>query len=147
MLAGTVKAFFSQKSGTQGFNAVEMLVVLAVIAIVAGLLVPNISKITGGTADGEQTTAETADTVKDRSNAQNIVSMWSAVAVLGGNLPGTKEDCINTLMAGTNVAFAGGTTHYQLSGMSAEDVASAGRYIGFAESGTPRLVYHPEGGQ
>lgn len=141
-----MKVGILKKSRQRGFKAVEMLVVLALLAIVASMVIPRISTVTGEVTDG-QTNTGSADTVKDQNNAQNIVSMGSAVAALGGNLPGTKSGCINSLLAGTNVVFAGGTNHYQLGGMSAEDVAGAGRYIEYTNTGTPRLVFHPEGGQ
>lgn len=122
----------SRKAGDQGFNAVELLVVIVIIAAAAALVIPNISKISGIGADGqEQSTQETADGVKDLSNARNIVSMWNALAVTADSLPGTKEDCVDALLAGTNVAFAGSTTHYRLSGMSREDVDAAMKHIRF----------------
>lgn len=139
-----MKASHFRKAGGRGFKAVELLVVLAVLSIVAGMVIPHFS---GTTAEGEPSSVATADVVKDQSNAQSIVSMWSAVATLGHNLPDTKTGCINSLLAGTNVVFAGSTNHYRISGLSAEDVAAAKRYIGFQGGGNPRLVYHPEGGQ
>lgn len=142
-----MRAFQFRKADRRGFKAVELLVVLAVLSIVAGMVIPQISGISGTQGEGEPSSAASADVVKDQSNAQSIVSMWSAVATLGSNLPDTKTGCINSLLAGTNVVFAGSTNHYRISGLSAEDVAGAKRYIGFQGGGNPRLVYHPEGGQ
>ena len=140
-----MKASPSRTLASQAFNALEMLIVLAVIGTVAALVVPQFTA-KNGTA-GEETPVAAADSGKDRANAQNIVSMWSAVAALGGKLPTTKEGCIDALVNGIDVPFAGGSNHYQLTGMGRDDVAAASRFISFSSAGAPRLTYHPEGGQ
>jgi Tfp pilus assembly major pilin PilA len=141
----TVKALVFEKSAARGSNGVELLIAVAVIAIVASLVIPQVTRT--GSVDNNETTMAVADSSKDRANAQNIVSMWGAVAATGGQLPGTKEGCVDALVNGIDVPFAGSSTHYQLSGMGRDDVAAASRFIGFSNSGVPRLVYVPEGGQ
>jgi hypothetical protein len=141
-----VKTFVSENLTRRGANALEMLIAVAVIAVIASVVIPQVTR--SGSSDDAPTTMAVADSSKDRANAQNIVSMWSAVAATGGSqLPTTKEGCIDALLNGIDVPFAGGSNHYQLSGMAREDVTAASRYIGFSSGGVPRLIYLPEGGQ
>lgn len=122
-----------------------MLIVLAVIATLAAVVIP---RFTGtGEGSGSETPVDAADSSKDQANARNIVSMWSAVAATGGQLPGTKEGCISALVNGIDVPFAGGSSRYQLNGLGPDDLAGASRFIGFSNAGVPRLVFVPEGGQ
>ena len=139
-----MKTSVFEEPAPRGFNALEALIVLAVIATAAALVIPQFTR-TGGAPESEETTMAAADSSKDRANAQNIVSLWSAVAATGGQLPSSKEGCLNALVKGIDVPFAGSSNHYQLSGMGPDDVARASRYIGFSNAGVPRLVFLPEG--
>lgn len=140
-----VKTAFSAKSARRGASALEILLVLVVIGVVAAYVIPMVTG--SGSSEEKATTVAVADASKDRANAQNIVSMWSAVAATGSSqLPSTKEGCIDALINGIDVPFAGSSSHYQLSGMKREDMTAASRYIGFSGAGVPRLVYLPDGG-
>lgn len=144
-MRSTVKTFRLAKSALRGASALEILLVLVVIGIVAAYVIPQVTG--SGSSNDKETTVAVADTNKDRANAQNIVSMWSAVTATGSSqLPSTKEGCIDALVNGIDVPFAGTANHYQLSGMKRDDVNAASRYIGFSSAGVPRLVYLPDGG-
>jgi Tfp pilus assembly protein FimT len=138
-----VKESRSKNAHPKGFHAMEMLIGVAIIATLAAVVIPQ---FTGTGTSENETPVAAADSSKDRANAQNIVSMWSAVAATGSQLPTTKEGCISALVNGIDVPFAGGSNRYQLNGMSPDAVASASRFIGFSNNGVPRLVFLPEGG-
>lgn len=140
-----MKTTFPAKFGLRGASALEILLVLIVIGVVAAYVIPL---VTGSSSpEDKESTVTAADSSKDRANAQNIVSVWSAVAATGSSqLPSTKEGCLDALVNGIDVPFAGSSSHYQLSGMKRDDVTAASRYIGFSSAGVPRLVYLPDGG-
>lgn len=140
------KISLNREPRLRAFSSVELLLVIAVLALMAWWLIPQFSGIVKS-EDGEKPVEEIANSAKDQSNARNIVSMWTAVTALGSNLPETKDDCIQILLVGTNVVFAGKSSHYQISGLSDEDLASAKTFIGFEAGSPPRLVFHPEGNQ
>ena len=122
-----------------GRGLVDLLVVLVVLGLLATWIIPQ---LTGGTAgaDPSQAPIQAADTTKDESNARNIAAMTHAIAAIGGQLPGSKEEIIAVLVAGTNVPFAGGSTRYQLSGLGPDEIAAASAYL---ELENARLVFRP----
>jgi type II secretory pathway pseudopilin PulG len=124
----------------RGGQAVELLVTVAVLALLAAWILPQ---ITGGSDEPTAAPIPAADTTKDQSNARTIVSLAQSVTTLGGKLPETKEEILDLLVAGTNVPFAGGTTRFQLTGMSPEQITAAARFLDVETSGSPRLIFRP----
>jgi len=115
---------------------VEILVVIAVIAILAAVAIPTI-----------RYTMDRAAESTDRRNAQHFSEMSSAVRSAG--YPGwpTKSEAISALVAGINVTNPADPSlviRFRLETMTPENQAKAAAYL--ASDGAS-LIYIPSGGQ
>lgn len=108
----------------QAFTLVELQIVIAVIALMAAIAVPQVCRITNQ-----------AQVAKERANAQYVCSAGAAAAAAGV----TFTDLDSAVAALTSregaVVTAGGMTEtrYQLTSLSAGEVAGAKRHLRFSD--------------
>jgi len=115
---------------------VELLVVIAVIAILAGFAVPNILYVTAA-----------ARTAKDQRNARMIASL--AAAARGGGYSGVWGSTSNAIaMLSDGILITNTNTSnvmtFRIDTMSASDQSAAALYLTLSGS---NLSYVPAGGQ
>ncbi len=120
----------------RGFSLVELLVVIAVIAILAGFAIPNILYVT--------TAARTA---KDQRNARMIASLAAAARGAGyGEVWGSKSNAITILSDGILITNANSSNvmTFRIDTMPVADQSAAAGYLSLNGS---NLSYIPSGGQ
>ncbi len=117
----------------QAFSLVELLVVIAVIGIMAGIAIPMISNINANSAKA-----------KDKRNAQNICSVYGAARSAGAAFSSTtKEGIVGELAQGISGGGSFGSNRFQLN-VSAGERAAALAYCTY-DSSDEIMSYEPAG--
>ncbi len=123
----------NHKNHNLGFSLVEVLVVIAVIGILAGIAIGAMSN-----------TNETAKTNAAKRNAQTLCSLYSSARSVGALFSSnTKEGILDELIEGRNGADLSGST-FKMSPLGVGDKTAALAYCAF-DSATESLTYHDDG--
>jgi hypothetical protein len=123
-----------QLQNSAGFSVTELLILIAVVALIAGMAIPTIDVVTQSPVDA-------------RRNAQSVVSVYQSGYAAGVEWTGaTRNAKIESVIVGqapTNGTFAGKT--FRVPNLRGPDKTACYRYIGSDASGD--LFYDKTGGQ
>ena len=118
-----------------GFSLVELLTVMVVIGLLASIVIPNLSFISG-----------TADKVKDKRNAQNILLAYTTGTAAGVVWPeGDVATQVAAVLEGRKPLSGSLSSMNFQSTVTSDEVAGTYLYIGVRSSGS--LFFDSEGGQ
>ncbi len=95
---------------------VELLIAVAVIATAASLVIPRVTQ-TGSSDNNETTTMGGRFQQGPGERAEHSRRCGAPYPLPEASFPARKEGCVDALVNGIDVPFAGSSTHYQLSGM------------------------------
>ena len=103
-----------------GFSLVEMLVVIAVIAIVTGIAIPNLAGL-----------SSRANFAKDERHAQEIASLAAAARAAGAtNQWSTVDAVIDDLENSVTVKVGTNVIEFRIALLAAEDRTNVAQYLG-----------------
>ena len=112
-----------------GFSLIEMLIVIAVVAIIAGIGLQSISL-----------THDKADEAKARANAQKIATIGASAQVAGFDYVSTSKDgAVAELVTGVWGTGVMSDMHFKVGTLDATEMGQAMVFLDFVDS---RLVYN-----
>jgi prepilin-type N-terminal cleavage/methylation domain-containing protein len=128
-----MKTDSNQNRRNRGFSLVEMLVVIAVIGILAGIAIGAMSS-----------TNETAKTNAAKRNAQTLCSLYSSARSVGASFTSaTKAGILDEMIIGRSGTDLSGS-QFKMSPLAEADKTAALAYCTF-DSATESLNYHDDG--
>lgn len=118
-----------------GFSLIELLTVMVIIGILAAIIVPNLSSLTG-----------TADRTKDRRNAQNILLAYSSGTAAGVEWPeGDVATQVAAVIAGKKPSGGIFANREFRADVTGDQVAGTYPFLGVRGNG--ELFLDPQGAQ
>lgn len=119
-------------ASSSGFSLVEMLVVIAVIAIVTGIAIPNLAGL-----------SSRANFAKDERHAQEIASLAAAARAAGAtNQWSTVDALIDDLENSVTVNVGTNVIEFRIALLAAEDRSNVAQYL---EVDTDRAMVYYKG--
>lgn len=107
-------------SSSSGFSLVEMLVVIAVIAIVTGIAIPNLAGL-----------SSRANFAKDERHAQDIASLAAAARAAGATNQWTTVDAVIEDLENTiSVPVGAEVVQFRIELLAQEDRVNVAQYLG-----------------
>ena len=122
-----------KKNNKKGFTLVELVIVVAVMAILVAVAIPTVKSITG-----------TAQNAVDNSNAQaleSVIKLWEAEKEVNGASVGTLQEAVNEAKLGIKAA-SGATKSFVYDATSGDVV-----YEGTADETGDYTITFDENGQ
>jgi type IV pilus assembly protein PilA len=120
----------------QGFNLVELVVVVAIIGVMAAVAIPSLSNVSGS-----------AQLASCQRNAQHVVSIYAAGATAGVSWPGTTRNgkIASVVTGGSPTSGVFITKIFRVPDLTGTDLTGTYPFIGFDANGD--LFYDMAGHQ